>query len=111
MKQRAFKARADASERIDSAKRLIRALLALRHDVREDHVRELLSVCIWKLTEAEPDHKHRTRFRSVAALKASARDLQLEAHRGGARPQTPYPLPECGSAEGQRQGSAARTRL
>jgi hypothetical protein len=78
MKKRPFTPRADAAERIASAKRLIRGLLALRHEVRDDQLRELLSVCLWKLTEAEPDHKHRTRFRSEAALRAHSRDLQHE---------------------------------
>ena len=78
MKATPFRPRDDTSDRVTSAKRIISALLGLRSTVRDDHLRELLSVCLWKITEAEPDHKHRTRFRSERALKARARDLRHE---------------------------------
>lgn len=78
MKSAPFKPRDDAAERITSAKRAISGLLALRPTVLDDHLRELLSISLWKITEAEPDHKHRTRFRSEGALRARPRDLRHE---------------------------------
>ena len=78
MKNAAFEPRNDAADRINSAKSAISGLLAMRFTVREDHLRELLSICLWKITEAEPDHKHRTRFRSEGSLRARARDLRHE---------------------------------
>lgn len=67
-----FVPRADAESRRARAIRAMRALLAA--DLRPDHLRELLSVCLWKLTESESG-KYRTRFRSVAALDSPRETL------------------------------------
>lgn len=53
--------------RIESAKTAIRAILTL--DLYPAHKRELLSTCIWKITEA--DGKFRTRFRSIGSLNTN----------------------------------------
>lgn len=53
--------------RIESSICAIRAILPL--DILEAHKRELLSVCIWKITEA--DGKWNVRFRSEKALTES----------------------------------------
>lgn len=67
-----FARRHDADERIASAVNAARAILAA--DLVPAHKRELLSVCIWKLTLAEPVNKYATRFVSVAALRCARRD-------------------------------------
>jgi hypothetical protein len=64
----------EADDRIESATRALRAILAL--DLYPAHKRELLSVCIWKLSEAESG-KYRTRYRSIASIGA---DAKLLAH-------------------------------
>ncbi|HEX7769736.1 MAG TPA: hypothetical protein VF422_06880 [Dokdonella sp.] len=64
--------RHDADERIASAINAVRAILAA--DLVPAHKRELLSVCIWKLTLAEPVNKYATRFVSVAAVACASRD-------------------------------------
>lgn len=66
----------DADRRVASAQRLLRALLDVKDEVHEAHLRELLSVCIWKISQAEGSSKYRTRYRSVAALEATTRDLR-----------------------------------
>jgi hypothetical protein len=63
----------DAERRIESAIRAAEAIL--RVDLYPAHKRELLSVCIWKATEAAPMSKYQTRFRSRASLGVS--DSQL----------------------------------
>jgi len=61
--------------RVSSAMTAIAALLPLSLD--KTHKRELLSVCIWKITEA--DGKWNLRFRSEAAMaKSGSSDLRHE---------------------------------
>lgn len=69
--------RPDADERIASALNAVRAILAA--ELVPAHKRELLSVCIWKLTLAEPVNKYATRFVSPAAL-ACARNDRVHEH-------------------------------
>ena len=78
MRARPYRRRTDADERVQSAKTAIRTLLASREQILDEQLRELLSVCVWKLTEADCDHKHRTRYRSKAALTAPLRELRHE---------------------------------
>lgn len=59
--------------RITSAVNAIKAILPA--DLYPAHKRELLDICIWKITEA--DGKWRTRYRSLGALEASA-DTKLQ---------------------------------
>lgn len=54
----------------------MRAILAAS-DVLPTHKRELLSICLWKVTEAEGG-KYGTRFRSRAALQAPRTELAHE---------------------------------
>ena len=58
----------DRDIRIRSAVTAIKALLDL--DLYPSHKKELISVCIWKITEA--DGKLRTRYRSVGSLNVSS---------------------------------------
>jgi len=55
---------ADAREA--EARRTLQAVLALEICLR--HKRELLSVCVWKLTEARPASKYALRYRTPDAL-------------------------------------------
>ena len=55
-----------ADQREAEAHRTVRAVLAL--DICLRHKRELLSVCLWKLTEARPASKYALRFRTFDAL-------------------------------------------
>jgi hypothetical protein len=71
-----FAVHAHATARVASAKLTIKALLQLRPQLYEQHLRELLTICLWKLTLAEGLHKHRTRYRSRAASAANASDLR-----------------------------------
>ena len=71
-----YKSHPDASKRIQSAKDAIKALLQL--DLYPAHKRELLSVCLWKLTEAESFHKHNLRYQTPAARAAPPQEKQHE---------------------------------
>ncbi len=71
---RPFREHPDAARRRLSAISAARAILAL--ELYDAHKRELLRACIWKLTEADADHKHRTRYRTRAAL--SSDDVEHE---------------------------------
>jgi len=64
----------DLLERRRSAMRAAKAILGL--DLYLAHKRELLSVCIWKITEA--DGKYTTRFRTRGSLTADRTELQHE---------------------------------
>ena len=68
--------RIDADARIASALSAVRALLLA--DLLPAHRRELLSVCLWKLSLAEPIGKYATRFVSAAALRCARRLLAHE---------------------------------
>lgn len=64
-----FQRHRDADRRRESAITAAKAILGL--DLYDAHKRQLLRTCIWKLTEAEADHKHRTRYRTRAALESN----------------------------------------
>jgi hypothetical protein len=68
--------RIDADARIASALSAIRALLVA--DLLPAHRRELLGVCLWKLSLAEPLDKYATRFVSAASLGRTRRSLAHE---------------------------------
>ncbi len=65
-----FRLHRDAEERRRSAICAAKAILGL--DLYPAHKRQLLRVALWKLTEAEADHKYRTRYRTAAALDSTA---------------------------------------
>lgn len=67
-----FRRHRDADERKRSAIHAAKAILEL--DLYPSHKRQLLRVALWKLTEAEGDHKYRTRYRTQKALDST--DLQ-----------------------------------
>ena len=71
-----FKPHPDADVRRTSARKALAGILAL--DLYPAHKRELLSICLWKVTEADGRSKHRTRFRSVASLTADPNQLHHE---------------------------------
>lgn len=71
-----FTVHSQAEARTRSAIVLIKLLLQKTLDVIPEHRKELLNIALWKLTEAEGMHKHRTRFCSEAALSASKKDLR-----------------------------------
>jgi len=60
------KEHADRSFRIKSAVTAIKALVGL--DLYPAHKRELIDICIWKITEA--DGKLKTRYRSIGSLES-----------------------------------------
>ena len=64
----------DNEKRIESAIVAIKALLPL--DLYLSHKKELLSICIWKITEA--DGKLKVRYWSEDALSASQKNLRHE---------------------------------
>ncbi len=61
-----YKGHRERDDRIKSAITAIKAILPL--DLYPAHKRELLGICIWKITEA--DGKLNTRFRSIGSLEA-----------------------------------------
>lgn len=69
-----FKAHADRQARINSAKLAIGAILPL--DLYVAHKKELLSICIWKITQA--DGKAKVRFWSEGALESDKKELRHE---------------------------------
>jgi hypothetical protein len=67
---------ADALKR--SAIALVKYLLANENpEILHDHLRELLSVLLWKITEAESYHKHESRFQSQEALNCDKSKTKL----------------------------------
>ncbi len=69
----AYRTHTDADARLRSA---LTAAEAISHlDLYPAHKRELLSVCIWKVTEAAPMSKYQTRYRSRGSLAAPESDL------------------------------------
>jgi hypothetical protein len=66
----------DADVRIESAKLAIRTLLRLR--LYPSHKKDLLTVCLWKLTEAEGRGKYGTRYFSRRALSSPRTEWQHE---------------------------------
>jgi hypothetical protein len=74
MKFPIYKQHLDREKRINSATFAIRTLIPL--DLLLSHKKELLSICIWKITEA--DGKAKVRYWTEAAIVASKHDLQHE---------------------------------
>lgn len=74
MTQPKYEEHRDKNIRIQSAKTAIDALIGL--ELYPAHKRELLSVCIWKITEA--DGKKKVRYWSEGALSSDAAALQHE---------------------------------
>ncbi len=72
----AFRKHENASARLRSAHRLIEVLLRPDPEILPIHRRELLSIALWKLTEAEASKKYRTRFCSEAAFSNPSQDLR-----------------------------------
>lgn len=78
---RGFQPHRQATERRSSAASLIKLMLQNRDpSVLASHRNELLTILLWKLTEAESDHKHRTRFQSEGALACTERKLLRHEH-------------------------------
>lgn len=71
-----FLRRRDADRRIASAKLAMRAILPLQ--LFPAHKKELLTICLWKLTEAEGRGKYATRYCSLRALSAPRSELEHE---------------------------------
>ena len=71
-----FRIHERAEARARSAKLLISLLLQETLEIVPEHRRELLNIALWKLTEAEGTHKHRTRFCSEAALSSPKENLR-----------------------------------
>jgi hypothetical protein len=71
-----FFRRHDADARIESAIAAIRALLPV--PLLPAHKRELLSICIWKVTEADGG-KYGTRYRSDVVFAKSSPDWLAHA--------------------------------
>ena len=74
MTLREYKPHPDREDRIQSAKDAISAIVPL--NLYPAHKKELLDVCIWKITEA--DGKLRVRYWSEGALSAAKKDLRHE---------------------------------
>ena len=64
----AFERHPSAEERRRSVLVLIRTLLQEIPGLLSEHRQECLGIALWKITEAEGLHKHKTRFRSEASL-------------------------------------------
>lgn len=73
-----FKPHPEADSRKRSAVALIKYLLANKNpEIIDDHRCELLSVLLWKITEAESYHKYETRFQSQEALNCDKSKTKL----------------------------------
>jgi hypothetical protein len=72
----AFQRHPFAEQRRRSAVVLAKVLLREVPGLLPEHRRECLGIALWKYTEAEGVHKHKTRFRSKASLSASPADLR-----------------------------------
>jgi hypothetical protein len=71
-----FRVHADAMARTRSAVNLVKLLLRNDAEILPAHREECLNIALWKITEAEAKHKHRTRFSSEAALTAAKGELR-----------------------------------
>jgi len=71
-----FRRHVEADKRLSSAKLLAETIAGL--PAYEAHKRELLSVCLWKVTEAEGPSKYAIRYRSRGALGAAPEVLRHE---------------------------------
>lgn len=68
-----YRSHARADERIASALTAVAALLAA--DILAEHKRELLSICLWKISQAQGISKYKTRYVSAASLNAPTSSL------------------------------------
>jgi hypothetical protein len=66
----------EADARRRSAIRLAQAVLSVADELAEAHLKEALSIAIWKYTEA--NGKNKTRYRSRAAIGAPASEINHE---------------------------------
>jgi hypothetical protein len=71
-----YKPHTNAEARKRSAVSLVKLLLQKNVDILPEHREECLNIALWKITEAESTHKHRTRFCSAAALTAPKDELR-----------------------------------
>lgn len=71
-----WKPHKDSEKRRNSAIAIAEAALAYRNDITVSHLREILSIAVWKYTEC--DGKYATRFRSEAALFAPSPQVHHE---------------------------------
>ena len=71
-----FKRHANAEARKRSAMNLVKVLLQKDLEILAEHRQECLTIALWKLTEAEAQHKHRTRFCSENARRAARQQLR-----------------------------------
>lgn len=76
IKRTIYKRHPDVDERIQSALIAIKAILPLA--LYPAHKRELLSTCLWKLTEAEAYNKYGLRYQTPAALEVPKQEKQHE---------------------------------
>jgi hypothetical protein len=75
-----FVPHSQAEARKESATKLIKHLLALEEpEVLTAHLRELLTVLLWKLTEAEST-KYKTRFRTEGAIACTDKTRLRHEH-------------------------------
>ena len=71
-----WKPRADSEMRKASAVALANSVLSVREKMLLPHLREVLSIAVWKYTEC--DGKYTTRYRSEGALFASSSEVHHE---------------------------------
>lgn len=76
VKDEQWRAHPDGDARRRSAIRLAEGILSVASELTEAHLKEALSLAIWKYTEA--DGKNRTRFRSRAAIGAPSSMINHE---------------------------------
>ena len=72
----AWRPRKDSEERLNSALALTDAILRVREQMLRTHLRESLSIAIWKYTEC--NGKYTTRFRSRGAVESPKGKLNHE---------------------------------
>ena len=72
----AWSPRKDSEERLNSALALMDAILRVREQMLNTHLRESLSIAIWKYTEC--NGKYTTRFRSRGAVESPKSKLNHE---------------------------------
>ncbi len=61
---------------VQSAVRLIKLILQDGVEILLEHRRMVLDAALWKITEAESHHKHRTRFCSLAVFSSADCDCR-----------------------------------
>lgn len=75
-----FEPHPQSEERKRSAAALIKYLVAERKpEVLPSHLRELLSILLWKITEAD-SHKYKTRFQTQGAMDCSEKSKLRHEH-------------------------------